>query len=204
MIPRGLSVIVPVKEPEPYVETLVREIHLYLDMKRIPNEVLIQREVGLTSAVVEGVKRSVLSHIVVMDADGSHQPVALMEMYSLCYESSVDLVIGSKYVEGGVDCSPWFRRVISHMYRYLAKFLLRVEVADPLSGFVMGKREWFEQLTPTLGYKFLLQLLMLHPPHVVEHPIRFLPRHGGTSKATLKTGLRTLDLLLKLWWIKYA
>jgi len=197
---KGLSVIVPVKNPEPYLEQLTKNI--YRTLKEIPHEILIQREVGLTNAVIKGVERSQFSLIAVMDADGSHLPEYLIVMagfFSL--NNSVDLVIGSKVV--GFDETPFYRRLISKFFRFFARFMLNLKVSDPMSGFVLGRRELFLKLRPSDDYKFLLQLLCLKP-HVVEIPIVFFARKSGKSKSSLRTGLRTLKLILKLWWRKYA
>ena len=197
--PPGISVIIPVKDPEPYLPKLT--VDIYCSLKDIDHEILFQYEVGLTNAVIEGVKRSKFSHIAVMDADGSHIPAFLCLMYlQFTWTPSLDLVVGSKLFPGGKDYSSWSRRLISRFFRSYARLLLDLKVADPMSGYVMGKRDLFLQLKPSLDYKFLLQLLCLNPsPQVVELPINFLPRRSGSSKATFKTGLRTLSLIHKLW-----
>lgn len=196
---KGISVIIPVKKPEPYLSKLTADV--YRSLKDIDHEILCQYEVGLTNAVIEGVKRSKFSHIVVMDADGSHVPCAIHLMYQLFgQDPSLDLVIGSKFCSGGHDFTSFSRRFISKIFRYYARFMLDLRVKDPMSGFVMGKREIFQFLKPSDDYKFLLQLLCtIKPPKVKEVPIYFLPRREGKSKATLRTGLRTLSLIHKLW-----
>ena len=200
----GISVIIPVKEPEPYLTQLTAEI--YLMLKDQDHEILCQYEVGLTNAVIEGVKRSKFSHIVVMDADGSHCPAFIRLMflqfhpYGVNVKFPLDLVIGSKLGRMSKDMSPLHRRIISYFFRSYARFMLGLKVSDPMSGFVMGRREIFQQLEPSNDYKFLLQLLCLNPPpKVIELPINFFPRRSGFSKATLRTGLRTLSLIHKLW-----
>lgn len=197
---RGLSVIVPVKPPEPYIDNLTSQIHLALD--GVPHEIHIQYEKGLTNAVIHGIEKSQFDHIAVMDADGSHDPFSLHMMYCLLdSDSSLDLMVGSKFIEGGKDSSPFTRRLISKFYRSFTKTLLNLKVSDPMSGFVCGKRLLFTQLRPSDDYKFLLQLLCHNPPpNVKEIPIFFHKRQGGESKTSLKTGLITLHSILKLWW----
>lgn len=190
-----LSIILPVKIPEPYLPILVSEILHLKEMENIIFELHLQYEKGLTNAVVEGVKKSSCPFILVMDADGSHDPKYIPEMYDIinnCH-SIFDLVIGSKED----DDTATLRKFISSVYRKLARNLLDLDVKDPMAGFVMGKKEWFEKIQPSMDYKFLLQMLVLKPNYV-EYPIHFYKRKEGKSKTNIMTGLRTLGTIIKL------
>lgn len=193
----GLSVIIPVKPPEPYLPQLVRKIHCALT--HLPHEVLIQTEIGLTNAVVKGVEKSRYDTIVVMDADGSHDPISLAIMYAtLNGFEGFDLLIGSK-VHGYTDDS-LFRRFISWFYRKLAKSTLKLDVEDNMSGFVIGHRNVFLTLKPSTDYKFLLHLLTSNRSlKIYEIPIYFKKRQSGRSKTTLRTGLKTFSTIMRLW-----
>ena len=199
---KGLSVIIPVKFPEPYVSSLcwnLEQILHYLD-----HEVLIQTEPGLTNAVVEGVKLASYDTIVVMDSDGSHNPNTVLKMYNLMQKSrkynlmsKYDLIVGTKEK----DETSWSRQFISKVYRWFAKKLLDIKIRDPMSGFVLGTKTIFESLKPSSDYKFLLQLLMHNPkPIVFEWPIHFHKRKAGHSKASVITGFKTLHSIIVLWW----
>lgn len=188
-----LSIIIPVKDPEPYLSTLKIEIDSFL-YGVFDYEILIQKEKGLTNAVVEGVKRSIYPWILVMDADGSHDPYHILEMLIFTHRGfDFDLIIGCK----DVDESSFFRVKISQVFRSLGRFLIGTKVKDPMSGFVLGKKSMFELIEPSMGYKFLLQML-IHNPRVKEIPISFHKRKLGKSKANLITGLRTLLYMSKL------
>lgn len=189
---KTLSVIIPVKDPEPYYPQLMNDLHALLDLMEIEHEILIQKEKGLTNAIVEGVKRSRYPSIVVMDADGSHDPLYVPVMlYYL--NKGYDLVIGFKEV----DETSWTRKTISQIFRMLGSIMLGTKVKDCMSGFVMGRKEIFQGIKGSMGYKFLLQLL-IHDPKVKEIPITFHERKMGKSKASLLTGLRTLTNICKL------
>jgi len=193
----GISVIIPVKDPEPYLSQLTANI--YRSLKNIDHEILCQYEVGLTNAVIEGVKQSKYDIIAVLDADGSHNPVYLERMMHILRREQYDLVVGSKAL--GTDDNPFGRRMISKFYCWFASFMLGLSIKEVMSGFVMGDREFFLRLKPSDDYKFLLQLLCLVPsPRVVEFPIHFNERKEGKSKATFRTGVNTIVLILKLWW----
>ena len=103
----GLSVILPVRHPEPYLNLLCTQISEVLKSAKIKHEILTQEEEGLTAAVVEGVGKSRFANIAVMDADGSHNPIYLVNMYKLM--SVYDVVVGSKII----DENPIYRRFFS-------------------------------------------------------------------------------------------
>lgn len=194
---KGLTVIIPVKPPEPYLPTLLKQI--YVVLSKIKHEIFVQTEQGLTNAVIEGVKKSSYNTIVVMDSDGSHNPTVLVYMYRLMNEH--ELVIGSK--AEGVDETSFTRRLISRVYCWLARTLLKLNVQDPMSGYVMASKNLFQQLKPSTDYKFLLQLLTHNPrPKIIEVPIIFRKRQKGKSKAAFRTGLKTFNSIIKLWWNK--
>jgi dolichol-phosphate mannosyltransferase len=188
----GLSVILPVRHPEPYLCLLSEQISKNLKSAKIKHEVLTQEEKGLTTAVVEGVKRSRFGYIAVMDADGSHNPSYLINMYKLM--NFYDVVVGFKFT----DESPRYRRLFSFVFRMITKLVLELNVIDPMSGFVMGQRQLFEKIEPSLDQKFILQILTLKP-NVKEIPIKFLKRKMGKSHLTPMTGFRIFRTIIEIW-----
>ena len=188
----GLSVILPVRHPEPYLNLLCTQISEVLESARIKHEILTQEEDGLTAAVVEGVGKSRFVNIAVMDADGSHSPIYLVNMYKLM--SIYDVVVGSKFI----DENPIYRRFFSFIFRMIAKLMLGLNVIDPMSGYVMGQRRVFEKISPSLDIKFVLQILA-SKPKVKEIPIKFFKRKMGKSHITPITGLRIFKTIFDLW-----
>ena len=78
---------------------------------------------GLSSACVEGIMSTASQIIAVMDADGQHDETALRRMFQLLAATDADIVVGSRYVEGG-GVSDWDRRRVAmsrirHGYRKL-------------------------------------------------------------------------------------
>jgi dolichol-phosphate mannosyltransferase len=185
------SVILPVKD-EPYLSTLLNQLEGY--------EVLVQREPGLANAVLYGVKRSHGEAICVLDADGSHNPKYLPEM--LKYLSVFDVVVGSRYVHGGGTEDYFLRMLLSRLFCKLARFILRIHVNDCMSGFIVARREVFEQLNlKPLGYKFGLEIIAKSKGKfsVAEFPVFFEKRKMGFSKTGFGQGIKTFAFILKLW-----
>jgi len=190
-----ITVILPVKPPEPFLEILKEEIHKELcDM---PHEILIQTEEGLSYAVRKGIEKARGEIIVVMDADGSHSPKYVKPMVELV-QNGYDLVLGSRYVEGGSADLGFFRWLISQIYCRIARLILHLDIKDPMSGFIVGKRELAEKLElADSSFKFGLELIC-KANKIYEYPIFFEKRKKGRSKANLKQGIKTLKLIWNL------
>src|SRR3954453_8590388 len=118
---------------------------------------------GLSGACIEGILASSAPYAAVIDADLQHDETQLPKMLALLASGEAELVIGSRYIEGGsADSFDKQRAGISALATELARKALRVEIADPMSGFFMIRRNRFEQLAPKLsvhGFKILLDVV---------------------------------------------
>jgi dolichol-phosphate mannosyltransferase len=158
---------------------------------------------GLSRAVVEGVLSTSAPLLAVMDADLQHDESLLPRMLALLHDDArVDVVVGSRYVAGGEAASLGHERLrMSRWANRLAGLTLDVELADPMSGYFVIRREAFDAAVHRLsgeGYKVLLDILAssARPLRVVELPYRFRARHAGESK--LDTAVKWEYLLLLL------
>jgi glycosyltransferase involved in cell wall biosynthesis len=101
---------------------------------------------GLTTACIEGVLASASPYVAVMDADLQHDERLLPNMYKALEGGNIDLVVGSRYISGGgTDNWQLGRARLSRFGTRLARLVCKADVADPLSGFFMCRREVFEQ-----------------------------------------------------------
>jgi dolichol-phosphate mannosyltransferase len=143
---------------------------------------------GLSSAVVEGILSSSAPYIAVMDADLQHDERLLPRMLAMLRGGDADVVVGSRYVEGG-GMGDWdgTRQLISRTATRIARLILRADLSDPMSGFFMLTREAFAGSVRQLsgqGYKILLDIFASHhsPLRVRELPYQFRTRQHGESK----------------------
>lgn len=143
---------------------------------------------GLSSACVEGIMATAAPVVAVMDADLQHDERILGRMLARIRQGDVDLVVGSRYVDGG-DTGDWERRrvLMSQLATRLAARLTRTPVSDPMSGFFMLRREAFLAALPslsTVGFKILLDIAASAPEplRVAEVPYTFRSRQHGESK----------------------
>jgi dolichol-phosphate mannosyltransferase len=163
-----------------------------------------QRGDGLGGAVVRGLQMARGPWVCVMDADLQHPPELLPRMLEATVLGSVDLVVASRYCGGG-DAGTFghLRATVSQASTHVARFMfpnrLR-NVTDPMSGFFLIRRDALdlEALRPC-GFKILLEIIGRTPGlRTTEVPFQFGMRHAGESKASLREGLRYLQLLLNL------
>lgn len=142
---------------------------------------------GLVSAILEGIRASKGRYILVMDADLSHSPSLIPKMVHELMNSDVDIVVASRYIEGGrISGWPLKRRLISKGAVKLAQYGLPIkkEVKDPMSGFFALKRHVLDNINiDSAGYKILLEILVkANKAKVKEIPYTFTNRTLGKSK----------------------
>lgn len=157
---------------------------------------------GLSSACVEGMLASCAPNIAVMDADLQHDERILPQMLALLTADQADLVVGSRYADGGsIGGFSSKRAGISRFATRLARAATRASVRDPMSGFFMLTSKLLHESVrglSSIGFKILLDLLASAPPgiRVREVPYRFRARVTGTSKLDTKAAWDYLVLLL--------
>jgi dolichol-phosphate mannosyltransferase len=140
-----------------------------------------------------------------MDADFSHHPRHLPQMLARAGEA--DLVLGSRYVEGGGTVN-WglARKVISRGGSLYARTILGLPYRDLTGGFKCFRREVLEGIdlatVQCTGYAFQIELT--YRAHrrgfrIAELPIVFEDRRVGHSKMSRRI---VLEAVRKVWSIR--
>lgn len=157
---------------------------------------------GLSGACIEGILAASAPYAAVIDADLQHDETQLPKMVGLLQRGEAELVVGSRYIEGGsADSFDKGRAGVSALATEVAKRVLKVEIADPMSGFFMIRRDRFEQLAPQLstqGFKILLDIVATAQGalRTIEVPFTFGSRQHGESKLDSMVALDFLGLVL--------
>lgn len=152
------------------------------------------RKEGLGPAYIAGFRAALAGGaglVLEMDADFSHDPAYLPGLLEAAKRA--DVVLGSRYVEGG-GVSDWgpLRQAISRGGSTYARLVLGVDVRDLTGGFKCFRREVLEAIDldaiSTRGYAFQVEMTyraIRHGFRVVEVPIVFRERRVGSSKMDL-------------------
>ncbi len=127
-----------------------------------------------------------------MDADFSHNPKAIQELYSACAEQGADVSVGSRYVQGiNVVNWPLSRVVLSYLASWYVRILTGMPVKDPTAGFVCYHRNVLEAIDLNdihfIGYAFQIEMkykAFNKKFKIKEIPIIFTDRIRGASKLT--------------------
>ena len=155
-----------------------------------------EREGGLGSAVVAGLRHAEADWVCVLDGDLQHPPEVVPELLAVAEQSGADLVIATRYAgTGSSDGLSAGRSVISRGATTAARALFPQRlrgVSDPMSGFFLVRPGALDldALRPD-GFKILLEILVAAPYLATcEVSFTFGDRHSGSSKAGLREGLR--------------
>jgi len=101
--------------------------------------VLVQTGRGLGGALREGLLAASAPWAAVVDADGSHPPEILADMWARREEA--DLVIASRYIPGGSAVMDPLRQVLSRSLNLVARVVLDLPARDSSGGFRLYRAE---------------------------------------------------------------
>jgi len=150
-----------------------------------------ERKEGLGPAYIAGFRRALADGaalVLEMDCDFSHDPNDVPRLIAAAADA--DLVLGSRYVEGG-GVGNWglLRRFVSAGGSWYARVLLGAKVRDLTGGFKCYRREVLERIDldaiEAKGYAFQIETTyraLRAGFRVVEIPITFVDREAGGSK----------------------
>jgi len=150
---------------------------------------------GLAGACLEGMLASQARYLAVMDADLQHDEALLAEMLACLRADQADVVVASRYLDGGSAAGLSKQRSrVSRWSNTLVRFLLGIDLTDPMSGHFMMRRDALESVAPAIssqGFKILLDILATAGGRLrtVELPSAFRERQHGESKLDSKIAL---------------
>jgi dolichol-phosphate mannosyltransferase len=167
-----------------------------------------QGKLGLGTAYIQGFKRCLelgAEQIVQMDADFSHNPEKVLVLLDNLKEN--DLVVGSRYIEGGSLDEKWaiWRKGLSSFGNFYARTILRMPVRDVTGGFRAWRRQALTGMPleriKSQGYAFQVEMgyvAYLLGYKIKEIPIYFADRTRGDSKMSFRI---QLEAAKRVWSI---
>jgi dolichol-phosphate mannosyltransferase len=163
---------------------------------------------GLGNAYKAAIKKvlseNTYTHLISMDADGSHRPVDLERMLKISKEHTDAVILGSRWIPGGSIVNwPRYRKWISKAGTWYAKIALKMDLNDLTGGFRIYPRTVLEKLdldqVTSNGYCYQIEMAFAikHLPktNVIEVPITFIEREQGVSKMSQRI---VLEAMLKV------
>lgn len=143
---------------------------------------------GLSSAVVDGASIARYEYILVMDGDGQHTVQDMIKMI-LMIKNNYDLIIGSRFFSSKyLSSHVGIRSLLSKYANKFSNLLLKNNYTDPMTGFFIIKRKYFDIYGKYLykdGFKILFDMLFYTRKDnlfIRECQINFLKRSAGDSK----------------------
>lgn len=138
----------------------------------------------------EVLKSDKFTHVVTMDADGSHRVEDLPAMLDARHKSELSITLGTRWIKGGSVVNwPLSRQLLSRAGTAYARIALRIPLHDLTGGFRVYSVALLRKLNLTemtaTGYCFQIEMAMaadLAGASKREVPITFVERVNGVSK----------------------
>ncbi len=152
---------------------------------------------GNGAAIKTGIRAAQGGILVMMDADGQHDPVDIERLAASIGE--YDMVVGARQ---GTD-QQWHRRLANTLYNLLASYLAGFPIRDLTSGFRAIRKDLalsFCYLLPnTFSYPTTLTLAVIKAGYSLKYePIRVEKRIGKSKIKLLRDGVRFLLIMIKI------
>lgn len=149
---------------------------------------------GLGTAYIHGFKWAITKnydYIIEMDADFSHNPNDLIQLYNACAVDGADFSVGSRYLNNKINVINWdFKRLfLSYFASKYVRFITQIPIYDTTAGFVCYNRKVLENIEldkiKFVGYAFQIEMKFKAWKKGFKHKevsIIFTDRKKGTSK----------------------
>ena len=144
----------------------------------------------LSQSLILGIKKTKFNNIIIMDGDLQHNPKYLPKIIRVFFEKKIDLLVCVRNFKkrSGLSIIRYFASL--SLIFFINIFLGR-RVSDPMSGFFIFKKKFYELNKKKLhakGYKILLDLIYCSDEKlkVVDVDINFKRRSLGSSKMGFK------------------
>ncbi len=161
------------------------------------------KNMGFGAALKTGYRNAYGRIVSTMDADLTHNPNEILKFLETI-NGGYDIVIGSRYIEGGkmVDVV-WYRRLVSDMSRLLIRVLFNMPIKDVTNGFRGVKRDVVNSLDlKSNSFNILPEMVVKARKRgykITEVPMTLTKRKFGVSKMNpLKDYTKEIVTLFKL------
>jgi dolichol-phosphate mannosyltransferase len=176
-------------------------------------------KLGLGTAYITGFRYAIekgYEYILEMDADFSHDPKDLVNLYHACANENADLSIGSRYATGvNVVNWPIGRVLLSYFASSYVRIITGMPIHDTTAGFVCYKQKVLRTIPleqiKFVGYAFQIEMKFSAWKfgfQLKEVPIIFTDRTRGESKMSpgifKEAFFGVLQMTIQSWFRKYV
>lgn len=175
-------------------------------------------KLGLGTAYITGFHYALekgYDFILEMDADFSHDPKDLVNLYLACAEHGNDVSIGSRYATGvNVVNWPMGRVLLSYFASSYVRIVTGIPIRDTTAGFVCYRKQVLATIPLNnirfVGYAFQIETKFIAWKYgfkLAEVPIIFTDRTRGESKMSAgifkEAFFGVLQMTIQSWFRKY-
>lgn len=208
-----LSIVLPAYEEAAYLTFLLPSLCSVLNSLNISSEIIVvdarksctatvkvcstygasyvTRQGGdlYSHAVKTGIAATTGKWIVFMDADGSHSPNIIVDLWAKRYDA--ELVIASRYIPGGKTENPWILIFLSYLVNRVYRIVLNLKCYDASNSFRLYRGDDLRSLKLEcenfdIIEEILVKISALSPCYKIQEvPCTFKKRKGGKSKRNL-------------------
>ncbi len=168
---------------------------------------LNQEEPSYAGAFRTGIRYAREESLLVLDADGSHPPEKIKELYEKFVEGH-DMVIGSRYCKGGRTMDSKRSILMSKLLNFVMRMVVGVKAKDISTSFRFYRTQQIRSVRLTcMNYEVLQEVILRMKKSkpefsIAEVPITFEKRIFGDSKRHLlrfiSTYVKTLFMFLRI------
>nr|CAA9278280.1 hypothetical protein AVDCRST_MAG63-3417 [uncultured Armatimonadetes bacterium] len=225
--PLDLTVIIPALREGPNLAVLLPPLRRLLEKMEVRAEIFVvtrdadeettraatesaarvieQVRPGYGGALLAGFEAACGAYVVTMDADLSHPPDFLRELWASRHRAEV--VVASRYVAGGRAEMSAYRRGLSQVLNAFFKRGLSLPVRDLSSGFRLYRTELLRgRAFASRDFDILPEILVrLYAEgwRILEVPFAYSPRrHGASNARVIPFGLAYLRTFRSLWALR--
>jgi glycosyltransferase involved in cell wall biosynthesis len=134
-----------------------------------------------------------------VDGDGQHDPSEISRLLEPILDRRADMVVGTRFAEGGGYRGTPLRRVGIHLFAAIVSLIVRQRVSDTTSGFRAANRKTIRLFATDYPHDYpeveATVVLSRHGLTMIEVPVQMRIRETGNSSIT---ALRSVYYMVKV------
>ena len=116
-------------------------------IKKYDVNIIYQKNLGYGDALIYGIEQCKTKYFCIFNADGSFNPSEINQMFKTLQSKKLDFIFASRYgANSGSDDDTVLTLVGNYIFTYIGKIFFKLNIADILYTFVIGKTEQAKKL----------------------------------------------------------